>query len=98
MDDVQRVESVIHAAYVGYVAINCKTPGPMLDDYAALIAQSRVYVLDDGDVVGVLVLLPEPGVMLLDNVAIDPFSSGNGLRAAVAGVRRRRGPPRWLLT
>jgi hypothetical protein len=61
MDDVQRVESVIHAAYVGYVAINCKTPGPMLDDYAALIAQSRVYVLDDGDVVGVLFLLPSLG-------------------------------------
>jgi GNAT superfamily N-acetyltransferase len=78
MDDLQRVEAVVHAAYVGYVAINGKSPGPMLDDYATLIAQSRVHVLDDGDVVGVLVLLPEPGVMLLDNVAIDPPVQGKG--------------------
>jgi GNAT superfamily N-acetyltransferase len=50
----------------------------MLDDYAALIAQGRVYVLDDDGVVGVLVLLPEPGVMLLDNVAVDPPAQGKG--------------------
>jgi GNAT superfamily N-acetyltransferase len=100
MDDLQRVEAVVHAAYVGYVAINGQTPGPMLDDYAALIAQSRVHVLDDGDVVGVLVLLPEPVVMLLDNVAIDPsaqgkgygrqllaFAEGEALRAGFARVR-----------
>ena len=78
MQDLLRVEAVVHTAYVAYVAINGKKPGPMLDDYAALISESRVHVLDDGDVVGVLVLLPEPGVMLLDNVAVDPAAQGQG--------------------
>lgn len=76
--DLQKVKAVVHAAYIGYVAINGKKPGPMLDDYAALIAQGHVHVLDDGGVVGVLVLLPETGGMLLDNVAVDPSAQGKG--------------------
>ncbi|MFC5085820.1 GNAT family N-acetyltransferase [Microvirga arabica] len=30
------------------------------------------------EVVGAVVLVPEPGTMLLDNVAVDPASQGKG--------------------
>jgi ribosomal protein S18 acetylase RimI-like enzyme len=97
MRDLPQVEAVVHAAYIDYVAINGKTPGPMLDDYAALIARSRVHVLDDDGVVGVLVLLAEPGVMLLDNVAVDPSAQGKGygrlLLAFAEDEARRAGFP-----
>lgn len=50
----------------------------MLDDYASLIGQGLVHVLDDGGVIGVVVLVPEPEAMLLDNVAVDPAAQGKG--------------------
>jgi GNAT superfamily N-acetyltransferase len=76
--DLKQVEAVVRAAYSGYIARIGREPGPMLEDYASLIAQGRVHVLDDGGVVGVLVLVPEPGAMLLDNVAVDPAAQGKG--------------------
>ena len=52
----------------------------MLDDYAALIAAARVHVIErDGAVQALLVLLPEPDAMLLDNVAVAPEAQGSGL-------------------
>jgi GNAT superfamily N-acetyltransferase len=50
----------------------------MLDDYASLVSQGLVHVLDNGEVIGVAVLVPEPGSMLLDNVAVDPVEQGKG--------------------
>ena len=79
-DDVQAVESVIHAAYVHYVVRIGREPGPMLDDYAALIGKGLVHVIEhDGAVKGILVLIPEERSMLLDNVAVAPDAQGLGL-------------------
>jgi GNAT superfamily N-acetyltransferase len=50
----------------------------MLDDYAALIGQAQVHVLEDDGIVGVLVLIPEPAAMLLDNIAVAPSAQGRG--------------------
>lgn len=76
--DLEEVETVIRAAYSGYIARIGREPGPMLDDYASLIGQGLVHVLDDGGVVGVMVLVPELGAMLLDNVAVHPAARGKG--------------------
>jgi GNAT superfamily N-acetyltransferase len=97
--DLQEVEAVVQAAYRGYVARIGKAPGPMLDDYGSLIAQERVHVLDDGGVVGVLVLIPERDAMLLDNVAVRPEAHGRGhgrrLLAFAEDEARRQGY-RWI--
>lgn len=78
--DRATVESIVTAAYTPYIARIGREPGPMLDDYAALIAQDLVHVLtQDGAPVGVLVLIQEPGVMLLDNMALLPSCHGKGL-------------------
>ncbi len=79
-DDLQPVETVIHAAYCHYVARIGREPGPMLDDYSALIEQGLVHVIEhEGLVKGVLVLIPEKHSMLLDNIAIAPDVQGLGL-------------------
>jgi GNAT superfamily N-acetyltransferase len=76
--DLWQVETVVRAAYSGYIPRIGREPGPMLEDYAALIDRGQVHVLEDGEIVGVLVLVPEPDTMLLDNVAIAPWAQGRG--------------------
>jgi len=99
--DLREVEVVVHAAYGGYVARIGKEPGPMQDDYASLIDQGRVYLLDDGGVAGVVVLIPERDAMFLDNVAVRPEAQGKGygrrLLAFAEDEARRRGLPRVRL-
>jgi ribosomal protein S18 acetylase RimI-like enzyme len=79
-DDLPAVEGIVHAAYAHYVPRMGREPGPMLDDYAALIAEGRVHVLDQGGTVqGILVLIPQDDAMLLDNIAVAPGAQGQGL-------------------
>lgn len=67
-------------AYAHYVSRIGRKPGPMTDDYSALIAAGRLYVAErDNAVLGILVLIPERDAMLLDNVAVDPVAQGSGL-------------------
>jgi ribosomal protein S18 acetylase RimI-like enzyme len=78
--DRQAVETVVRAAYAPYVARIGRQPGPMLDDYAALIRKGHVHVIGyDGKVQGLLVLVPEENTMLLDNLAVSPDAQGRGL-------------------
>lgn len=52
----------------------------MDDDYAAHITAGEVFVLAiDGTVTAVLVLIPCPDHLLLDNIAVEPSSAGRGL-------------------
>src|SRR5271169_4958261 len=79
MGDRPAIEEIVVSAYALYVPRIGREPGPMLDDYAALIAANRVHVLDDSDVIhGILVLIPGEDSMLLDNVAFRPDSQGLG--------------------
>jgi GNAT superfamily N-acetyltransferase len=79
-EDRPAVEAIVRAAYSPYVPRIGREPGPMLDDYGALIGDGRVHVIvRDGNVRGVLVLIPEPGALLLDNIAIAPEAQGTGL-------------------
>ena len=78
-DDRTAVEAVVMSAYAPYVARIGRKPAPMLDDYDALIRENRVYVVEDGAAIqGILVLIPEEGATLLDNVAIRPDAQGLG--------------------
>ena len=78
--DRPAVEAVVKAAYSHYVSRIGREPGPMLDDYGALIRGGRVHVVERGGAVkGVLVLIPEPDAMLLDNVAVAPDAQGSGI-------------------
>jgi ribosomal protein S18 acetylase RimI-like enzyme len=79
-DDRHVVEEIVTAAYVHYVERIGKPPGPMLDDYVALIAAGAVSVLTEGSgtVAAVVILLPKSDHLLLDNVAVRPSRQGRG--------------------
>lgn len=77
--DFSTVVEIVRAAYTPYIVRIGSKPGPMLDDYSALIGDGRVYVAErDGSVQGVLVLIPQTDAMLLDNVAVAPEAQGCG--------------------
>jgi ribosomal protein S18 acetylase RimI-like enzyme len=80
-DDGASVEAIVHDAYAIYIERIGKPPGPMLDDYAALIRDGRVSVLvePDGTIVGIIVLLSKPDHLLLDNIAVRRDRQGQGL-------------------
>lgn len=78
--DVRTIEAIVRAAYSVYLPRMGQPPGPMLDDYAALVADGRVTVADDaGLMLGLIVLLPQTDHLLLDNVAVAPEGQGRGL-------------------
>ena len=80
-DDRASVEAIVRDAYAPYIERIGKPPGPMLDDYAALIAAGTVSVLAeaDGEIAAIVVLLAKPGHLLLDNIAVRPERQGQGL-------------------
>ena len=88
--DRPAVEAVVRAAYSPYLPRIGRAPGPMLDDYGALIREGRVHVMGRGGAVeAILVLIPEPDAMLLDNVAVAPDAQGSGLGRAMLEFAER---------
>ena len=82
--DLPAVQAIVQAAYSHYVARIGRQPGPMLDDYDALIGSGQVHVIEhDGTVQAILVLIPQERSMLLDNVAVSPDAQGLGLGRAM---------------
>ena len=80
-DDRAAVEAIVIAAYSVYIERIGKPPGPMLDDYAGLIAAGAVTVLEDPDgaIAALIVLLPKRDHLLLDNIAVRPDCQGQAL-------------------
>jgi len=80
-EDRAAVEAIVNAAYSTYVERIGKSPGPMLDDYAGLIAAGAVSVLEEPNCViaALIVLLSKPDHLLLDNIAVHPDRQGRGL-------------------
>lgn len=78
--DAAVVTAIVADAYSKYIARIGKPPGPMNDDYAALIRQHAVWVAEDeAGIAGLIVLLPEDDHLLLDNVAVAPARHGQGI-------------------
>jgi GNAT superfamily N-acetyltransferase len=94
--DVAAVSVIVKDAYSIYLARNGKIPGPMRDDYAALIADQRVYVLEEqvleakAEIIGLVVLIPEARAMLLDNVAVHPRAQGRGFGVRLIAFAEQR--------
>jgi ribosomal protein S18 acetylase RimI-like enzyme len=94
-EDRTAVEAIVRGAYSIYLERMDKPPGPMLDDYAALIRSGSVSVLEEnGEVLAIVVLLGKPDHLLLDNIAVRPDRQGAGLGRrliafAEADARRR---------
>lgn len=86
VEDVPAVQALVARAYGSYVNRLGKPPAPMLDDHHRRVADGVVSVLEvDGRVAGVLVLVPKPDHLQLDNVAVDPRFQGRGLGKRLIG-------------
>lgn len=78
--DTIAVRNLVQRAYARWVPVVGRRPAPMDDDYAAHITAGEVFVLAiDGVVTAVLVLIPRPDHLLLDNIAVEPSRAGQGL-------------------
>jgi ribosomal protein S18 acetylase RimI-like enzyme len=78
--DVPAIANIVDQAYRHYIARIGIPPGPMLDDYAARVSEGSVWVLEEGAlIVAIIVLLPAPNYLLLDNIAVSPARQGLGL-------------------
>ncbi len=77
--DLPVIEAIVHDAYGHYVSRIGRKPAPMLDDYRLLVHKGQVHVLEVIDIIhGLVVLIPEPDSLLLDNIAVSPGSQGRG--------------------
>lgn len=82
--DVAAIEAIVTAAFTPYIARIGRPPGPMLEDYAALVRDGAVWLhRSAARIDGVLVLLREPTHLLVDVVAVDPSMRGRGVGRAL---------------
>jgi GNAT superfamily N-acetyltransferase len=80
LNEVLAIEELVLQAYSPYVERIGRPPGPMEEDYTALVKESRVSVIEQGGIIqAILVLIPEKNSLLLDNVAVSPSAQGLGL-------------------
>ena len=78
--DIPAFTDIVDRAYRHYITRIGKPPGPMLDDYAARVLEGAVWVLEEGAVIAaIIVLLPAPNYLLLDNIAVSLTRQGFGL-------------------
>jgi GNAT superfamily N-acetyltransferase len=74
------IEQIVEQAYRHYIPRIGKPPAPMLDDYAVRVSEGVVWVIEEGSTIaGIIVLLPTPDYLLLDNIAVAPARQGTGL-------------------
>ncbi|MBY4893906.1 GNAT family N-acetyltransferase [Rhodobacteraceae bacterium N5(2021)] len=78
-EDAKVITALVRAAYTPWIDEIGATPGPMLDDYAKLVAEKWVGVSeDDNGIFTVMVLLDQGDTLLLDNMAVRPDMQGKG--------------------
>lgn len=77
--DATAVARLVTEAYEPYVTRIGTRPAPMDDDYSARIEAREVWVAEAAnDLAGVLVLVPKPDHLLLDNIATRFRGTGVG--------------------
>lgn len=78
--DVPGITACVCEAYVHYIERIGKRPGPMLEDFEQTVTQHQVYVaVDQGSVVGVIVLQNTDEGFYVDDVAVRPRIRGTGV-------------------
>jgi N-acetylglutamate synthase-like GNAT family acetyltransferase len=78
-DDVGPIQALVTEAFGKYVERIGKPPAPMIADYAELLGESRIWVLENrGAIVAVLVTQDRGDHLLLDSIAVVPAAQGGG--------------------
>ena len=79
-EDAQAIAALVNRAYEKYEERIGRKPRPMTADYDHAVAAHQMWVVEDGGaIVAALELIPEKGVLLIENIAVDPAHQGTGL-------------------
>jgi len=74
------IRDLVQRAYAPWVTVIGRRPAPMDDDYSRHITAGEVFVAAiDGAITALVVLIPRPDHLLLDNIAVEPSRAGEGL-------------------
>jgi ribosomal protein S18 acetylase RimI-like enzyme len=85
--DVGALGAVAAAAYRDYVPRIGHPPAPMIADYAAAVRAGLTWAaVEDGEIVGLLVLVLKPDYLLLENIAVLPSAQGRGIGARLLAL------------
>ncbi|HEX7058446.1 MAG TPA: GNAT family N-acetyltransferase [Solirubrobacterales bacterium] len=86
--DVASIDDLVQRAYDPYIERIGRRPAPMDDDYAEKVGQGGVFVAEEADIVGLLVLSHQREHVLIENVAVDPDRQSEGIGRALLALRR----------
>ncbi len=85
-DDAPWLRELVRLAYGKYVERMAREPGPMTQDYDAVVRDLDVTVAEVGEAMAGLVALEhdgEEGPFVVDNVAVHPAHQGTGVGRAL---------------
>jgi ribosomal protein S18 acetylase RimI-like enzyme len=95
--DVAALAAVAAQAYGGYVPRIGRPPAPMTADYGQAVRSGLTWVaVEDGEVVGLLVLVVAPDHLLLENVAVLPSAQRTGVGARLLALAEDEARARGL--
>jgi GNAT superfamily N-acetyltransferase len=78
--DVTALREIAAEAYHPYVARIGRAPAPMTADYAEAVRAGQAWVaVTDGEIAGFVIVIDEPGCLLVENVAVRPAAQGRGI-------------------
>ena len=78
--DLAGIQACVEASYGHYIDELGEKPGPLLDDYRAMLKDHHVWVFEKGErILGLLILIEKETYILLDNVAVHPDIQGQGV-------------------
>ncbi len=72
------VLAITRRAYAKYAERMDRLPRPVYNDYEAELTAEQIWVIGE-PVVGVIVLVPKPDSLLVENVVVDPQAQAKGL-------------------
>jgi ribosomal protein S18 acetylase RimI-like enzyme len=79
--DIERIESMIRAAFTKYIERIGKPPGPMFTKYTEIIQTHEVYVLQDKSTIQGSIILEaddESNTLEVGSLVVDPTAQGRG--------------------
>jgi N-acetylglutamate synthase-like GNAT family acetyltransferase len=78
--DAAEVRALTRAAYAKWVALIGREPKPMTADYETAVIDHLIDLCErDGKLLGLVEMIPEPDHLLIENLAVDPSSQGEGI-------------------
>ena len=85
--DVAALGAIAAAAYQKYIPRIGRAPAPVTADYAQAVRDGQAWAaVDDGRLVGFVILITRPGYLLLDNIAVLPAAQNRGIGARLMGL------------